>query len=218
MSTFGDRRHTRRGSFGLLVRDLAPEPDDEDDRLILTAAHLLDGLPEGTRVSFAPPGPEPSSAGGLSCGTVRRRVPLNRLPAIAVDAAVIKPDPGLKCSNEMDCGAPTGIRDLWVVEPESAAVAVRKQGAQTLETAGWLVPIPADHKMQDVKARYTQGWWVYGEDGAAFAGRGDSGSIVIDDGRKVIGMLVAIEYDGPGAAAFVHGIKQVFSALDIALP
>ncbi|MGH2853836.1 MAG: hypothetical protein ACRDLF_06555 [Solirubrobacteraceae bacterium] len=201
-----------------MVQDLIPESTDEDDRLILTAAHLLDDVPDGTRILCAPAGPEPSSADGRFCGTVRRRVPLSHLPSIVVDAAVVKPHPSIACSSHMDCGAPNGLRDLWVAEDESEVVAVRKHGAQTGMTSGQLMPIPADHYMEDVRARYAKGWWAYGSDGAAFAAKGDSGAIVVDEARRVVGMVVAIDHDGPDAAAFVHGIKQVFAALQIALP
>lgn len=117
----------------------------------------------------------------------------------------------------MACGNPKGIRDLWLVEDESQSIAVRKHGAQTRMTSGLLMPTRADHFMEDVRAHYSSGWWVYGDDGA-FAARGDSGSIVVDGDRQVVGMVVAVDRPGDGAAAFVHGIKQVFTALQIALP
>ena len=60
------------------------------------------------------------------------------------------------------------------------------------------------------------GWWAYGN-GGAFAERGDSGAIVVDDMQNAVGMLVAVEHDGIEAGAFVHGIKQILEALDIAL-
>ncbi len=118
----------------------------------------------------------------------------------------------------MDCGAIRGTRDLWIAD-DKLDVAVRKLGAQTRETAGTLKPVAADNRVKDLSARYSEGWWVYG-DGCAFAERGDSGAIVIDEQRKAVGMLVAVEHDGtegdhpPGA--FVHGVKQIFKALEIA--
>lgn len=217
MATFGDHGHTRRGSFGLLVRDLNPEKDDHDDRLILTAAHLFKGMPDNASVTCAPPGPEPSSITGQHCGTLRRRVPLSHLPTIVVDAAVVKPHRDFECSNEMECGAPQGTNDLWTVR-DATEIHVRKHGAQTGMTAGRLIPIAADHYMKDVRARYSWGWWVDGTNGTPFAARGDSGAIVIDDERRVVGMVVAIESPNEDAATFVHGINQIFSALQIALP
>jgi hypothetical protein len=218
VSAFGDNRHTRRGSFGLVVRDLIPEDRDEDDCLILTAAHLFEGLEDGASVLFAPPGPEPKSTGGQLCGTIRRRVPLRHLPSIDVDAAVIKPPAGFECGNHLQCGMPNGIRDLWVVDDDSEPIPVRKHGAQTRLTSGELLPVAAAHRMRDVRTRYGSGWWVYGTHGASFASRGDSGSIVVDSARQVVGMVVAVESEEKGAAAFVHGIKQIFAALQIALP
>ncbi len=200
------------------MRDLNPVDGDEDQRLILTAGHLFDGVPEGAPVLFAPPGPEPPSASGQYLGTVRRRVPLLYLPSIAVDAAVIKPREAITCTNQMACGTPAGTRDLWVVDDDSEIIRVRKHGAATSETHGELMPAAATHYMMDVQARYSSGWWAYGSSGHTFAARGDSGAIVMDENRHVIGMVVAIEEDKPDAATFVHGIKQIFAALQITMP
>jgi hypothetical protein len=197
-----------------MVRDLNPKPEDDDDRLILTAAHVVLGFPEETAMLYAPPGPEPSLSGGRPCGTLRRRVPLYHLPTIGVDAAVVKPIPTLACSNEMECGGPNGIRDLFVLDDEDELIAVRKHGAQTLLTTGELIPITADLEVEDVRARYNVGWWAYGN-GTQFAAKGDSGSIVVDDARRVLGMVVAVNRED--GAGFVHGIKQIFSALQITL-
>jgi hypothetical protein len=207
----------RHGSFGLLVRDLSPKTADKDDRLILTAAHLVTGIADGSAMLSAPPGPEPGN-NGTPCGIVRRRVPLHNLPSIAVDAAVIKPYGGVACSNEAAYGMPNGIRDLFVLEPhqKSELMSVRKHGAASHETTGSLLPCStSDLKLRDADIRYTAGWDVYGTDGKRFAERGDSGSIVVDENKAVVGMLVAVD-EGDGRA-FFHGIKQIFAALNIAL-
>jgi len=149
---------------------------------------------------------------------LRRRVPLHRITTIAVDAAVIKPPQGLDCGNRSAGGAVRGIRDLWTAD-DKEDVSVSKVGAQTLETTGTLKPVAADNRVKDLKVRYSMGWWAYGDHGA-FAEQGDSGAIVLDEERNAIGMLVAIEHDGAGEdapGAFVHGINQIFEALDIAL-
>jgi hypothetical protein len=219
LATYNDHRHTQRGSFGLLVRDLTPEAGDEDDRLILTAAHLFDSHDDDARVAHCPPGPEPGPTPGgpaaKHCGVLRRRVPLHRIPTIAVDAAVIKPPQGLQCSNETDGHGITGTRDL-LTEHDESTVPISKLGAQTQQTTGHLKPVTADLRIEDQKVRYSMGWWAYG-DQEKFADRGDSGAVVIDRARKVVGMLVAVEHDGPAAGAFVHGIRQILEALDIAL-
>lgn len=116
----------------------------------------------------------------------------------------------------MDCGAPQGTHDLWATH-DAVEIQVRKHGAQTGLTSGQLLPIAADHYMKDVRARYSWGWWVQGANGTPFAARGDSGAIVVDDERRVVGMVVAIESPDEHAATFVHGINQIFAALQIAL-
>jgi hypothetical protein len=201
---------------------LAPESGDTDDRLILTAAHLFDGHKDDARVAYCDPGVEPAPTQGdhatKHCGVLRRRVPLARIPTIAVDAAVIKPPESLACENESAGGCVRGTRDLWTVD-DNESIAVSKIGAQSGETRGALKPVAADNRVKDLRVRYSMGWWAYGEDGI-FAARGDSGAIVVDDERRAVGMLVAVEHEGDGdgpPGAFVHGINQIFEALDIEL-
>ncbi len=118
----------------------------------------------------------------------------------------------------MEHGTVRGQQDLWVAD-DKLDVAVRKLGAQTRETTGTLKPVAADNRMKDLSVRYSEGWWAYGN-GCAFAEPGDSGAIVIDEVNKAVGMLVAVEHDGTQSdaptGAFVHGIKQIFKALEIA--
>jgi hypothetical protein len=79
--------------------------------------------------------------------------------------------------------------------------------------------VAADLRVKDLRVRYSMGWWAEG-DGGVFAAPGDSGAIVVDEARNAIGMLVAVSThsgaDRP-PSAFVHGIKQIFEALDLAL-
>lgn len=201
-----------------MVRDLTPQDDDEDDFLLLTAAHVFSQVENGAPVLYAPAGPEPANGGGQHCGCIRRRVPLTNLPNISVDAAVIKPPRDFPCRNEPACGAPTGIRDLWVVDDEEEPIPVSKHGACTGYTTGELLAIAATLRIEHHKAEYTAGWMAYGNDGTPFAARGDSGAIVLDDQRRVVGMVVAVEGPEPGAGAFVHGVRQIFKALQVELP
>ncbi len=187
---------------------------------MLTAAHLFRDIPDGATVSFAPPGPEPLSTDGQDFGVLRRRVPLVFLPSIAVDAAVIKPYTEIECNNTMGCGALNGVRDLLLKSEHDNAIPVRKHGASTQETTGELLSIQSDHYMEDVEVRYSTGWWTYGSDGIPFAARGDSGSIVVDEQRNIVGMVVAVnreEGDRDGDC-FVHAIKPILSALQVRLP
>ena len=72
---------------------------------------------------------------------------------------------------------------------------------------------PADLKVEN-GSHYNLGWWVEG-DGSIFATTGDSGSILVDEDRRVVDMVVAVNRET--GFAFVHGIKQIFTALQIAL-
>lgn len=187
---------------------------------MLTAAHLFRDIPDGATVSFAPPGPEPSSTDGQDFGVLRRRVPLVFLPSIAVDAAVIKPYADIECDNAIGCGAPTGVRDLLLRCEHDSAISVTKLVASTQETTGELLSIQSDQYVEDVEARYSTGWWTYGSNGTSFAAKGDSGLIVVDDKRNVVGMAVAVNRreDGDAGDCFVHAIKPILSALKVTLP
>ena len=139
----------------------------------------------------------------------------------SVDAAIIKAEPGLRWEfdNGIDGRPPTALRDLFYPAPADL-VAVKKFGAASGLTRGYLDPVAADHHVWDVPVRYTCGWFCYGED-CQFARQGDSGAVVLDENHEVIGMAVAIEApqieDDPSVGCFMHGIRQIFSALAVAL-
>ncbi len=183
---------------------------------------MFDGHEDDARVAYCDPGPEPAPTQGdqaaKHCGVLRRRVPLARIPTIAVDAAVVKPPDGLACENDSAGGYVRGIRDLWTAD-DNENIAVSKIGAQTGETQGTLKPVAADLRVKDLRVRYSMGWWAEGN-GGVFAEPGDSGAIVVDEARNAIGMLVAVSTNSAGdrpSGAFVHGIKQIFEALDVVL-
>lgn len=62
------------------------------------------------------------------------------------------------------------------------------------------------------------GWWVEGDDGP-FAQPGDSGSIVVDEEHRVVGMAVAINVprNGEPHRTFCHSAAAIFASLGIAL-
>ena len=72
--------------------------------------------------------------------------------------------------------------------------------------------------MENVRTHYRDGWWVYGDGTPDFATGGDSGAIVVDEDKRIVGMVVAVESLDPGAPTFIHGIRQIFRALQIQLP
>jgi hypothetical protein len=201
----------------MVVRDLRPREGDEDERLILTAAHVVGDASAGATMAYVEPCSVPSVEAAHLCGELRRRVPLTNLSHIAVDAAVIKPHPGLEIDPAINGIVPRGTRDL-LLETDSVEVDVMKCGANTGLTRGRLLPANVDHYMTDVDARYTCGWWAVGDDGG-FGAEGDSGSVVLDERHMVVGMLVGLRLGGPQAGAgFVHGIRQILTALDIDIP
>lgn len=210
----------RKGSVALVVRDEDRLDSDEHPWLVLTAAHVVDGLTVGDAVDIEP---DPGLPHRVYLGEVRRIVPLAPLPSVAVDAAVIKPSAPFEWINSPDGVWVKEARDLWLAE-ETQEIRVSKRGAATGLTRGDLLPIAADHYMHDVRARYTCGWWVQGREGRLFADEGDSGSAVIDDEHRFVGLAVAIERRPHGTsgldlgvATFVHGARQVLTALNVSL-
>jgi hypothetical protein len=142
------------------------------------------------------------------------------LPHVAVDAAVIKPEGFFTYDNAPNGVGPKDVNDLWQIV-DGAMVPVYKRGATSGLTKGELLPINADHRMADMSARYTSGWWTSGIQGL-FADRGDSGSAVLDERHGFVGLVVGLEADPrevPGGAvdAYVHGARQILSALNVQL-
>ena len=137
-----------------------------------------------------------------------------------MDAAVVKPYAEIECCNTMGCGVPNGVRDLLLRSEHGRAIPVTKLGARAQETSGDLLSIQSDQYMEDIESRYSTGWWTSGSNGTCFAATGDSGSVVVDDQRKVIGMVVAVNQPEAGGDGdcFVHAIKPILSALRVRLP
>jgi hypothetical protein len=73
---------------------------------------------------------------------------------------------------------------------------------------------------------YVRGFYVYGTDPEApFAKPGDSGSVVVDDEDRVVGMIVAVKLTNPGSRtpglddpAFVVAMTDILEALEFRLP
>lgn len=168
-------------------------------------------------MAAAMPGPQPPDASGRICGRLRRAVPLYPQPSVAVDAAVIKLADDVEFDNAIGGHVPTAFNDLWA-NPPDFDLPVLKHGAATELTRGTLTPIASDHRVEGFFPRYTSGWWAYGDD-QPFAVPGDSGSMVVDEEHRLIGMAVAIEdrRADSNTGTFVHGVQQIFSALRIDL-
>lgn len=123
-----------------------------------------------------------------------------------VDAAVGKFDDAFQASPEiLDVGIPTGIAEA------SVNMAVKKSGRTTELTEGTVIAT-------DVTARvnYNEGKIALFEDQIAAdleADGGDSGSIVLDDLNRVVGLGFAA-----GQGVFISNrIQNVFSLLDVEL-
>ncbi len=221
MRQYGRRRPIRAGSVGLVVRDLEVRETDPHDLVVLTAGHTFPaGVGAAVKIA-APSALTPSPDDGSYFGTVRRLVPADPMSPCAVDAAIIKPESGLRWDydNSIDGRPPVSWRDLDHPAPNDV-VAVAKHGAASGLTSGQLDPITVDHHVYDTPSHYTGGWFAYGND-RQFAGQGDSGAIVVDEEHNVIGMAVAIEApqldDAPNVGCFIHGIRRICIALGVEL-
>jgi hypothetical protein len=153
---------------------------------------------------------------------VRRLMPIS-VPKdpCSVDAAIVKVEPGVRWdyNNEVDGRVPAGSRDLFHPPPDDL-VAIMKCGAASGLTKGLLDPGAADHRVYGVPARYTCGWFGWGDE-YQFAKEGDSGAVVLDGEHFVLGMAVAIEapqiQEDRTVGCYIHGIRQICRALRVDL-
>jgi hypothetical protein len=199
----------------MVVRSCRPE--DGDDPLVLTAAHVCGSL------SAAGPGEHnvlhfaagPSQQLGHPLGSVLRSVPVQAQASVHADATVIRPLDGIALDPRVGRGMPpAGVRDL-VSEDLDDYVRVFKQGRVTGLTEGLLDPILAEERAKSGRL-YTNGWWVEAGEGP-FAAVGDSGSIVTDEDGYVVGMVVAINKPDEGEAplTYCQAILPILDELDV---
>jgi len=160
-------------------------------------------------------------------GQLLRSEPICGIDEVTMDASVIQPDPGVKLGRRVRTGnAVRRIRDIDC-EPVGTEVIVYKRGAtQNHLTSGLLAvkSVDADitcriglHKHETTTRAYFDGYWIEGTDPHAFARDGDSGSIVVDEYDRLVGMVVAVTGDGnaPGDRAFCIPIARVLDALNV---
>jgi hypothetical protein len=137
---------------------------------------------------------------------------------MSVDATIIRPYQEITVDTRVGDGKePVGVRDL-LAEDLGDYVRVYKQGWVTGITEGFLEPILAEERVQSGTI-YRNGWWVEAEKGA-FAGAGDSGSIVTDQEGYVVGMVVANNTPSPDEPrlTYCHAIAPILDELDVVLP
>ena len=162
---------------------------------------------------------EPAERGAIRLGRAQPGV-IGRVPAGApscfVDCALVE----LEDSSQH----PPWLRSaLRATQPDECALAapgmcVVKSGAATGYTAGIVVDVAyADHPFIDGQ------WWtapgqllIDPRDAELnFSGPGDSGAAVLDEHRRIVGLLWGSNVNGQGIAC---PIAPVFSCLGVALP
>lgn len=225
--------HISAGTFGCLVRrgndlfilsnnhvladvnkgrpgDLILQPSPSDGG---TADDAIATLEEFVPLDFGTTEPECRIAGLLATGlntlagllgSQHRLEPVKQTPGVnRVDAALARPlSPDQVCPDILEIGPPTGIGEAIL------GMRVQKSGRTTGHTTGIITQIDATVRID-----------YYGP-GALFEGQliaspmsqpGDSGSAVLDEDRRGVGLLFA----GSDAATIINPIADVLTALRV---
>jgi hypothetical protein len=211
----------RAGSFGIPVRDRTTR-----ETVLLAAAHTVGALSPGfgrtNRVMFG----SSSMVGGSTdelLGQLIRSVPTAPCQELDVDAAIVRPAGGVQLRREISGGPTMGsARDL-LTETLKEPIPVHKRGARTGFTSGWLHTATTTVTLDDATqgaCLYLDAFLIEPSSSDAFALPGDSGSIVVDDHDRVVGMVVGVlgkmqkENERP---AICFPIMPTLDALDVDL-
>jgi hypothetical protein len=193
------------GTLGAIVRSR-----ETGDPQLLTCAHVV----KFSDVNVYQPGQQSASSGTDIVGTVLAL--RNEFSPLFLDCAVIDLN-GTR-------GTQSAIQDIGPVQGVSTQLpdlgeVVKKRGAATLLTHGFVVRLWSSSSVP----AYDQ---IEGSGGVPFvtlfAGKGDSGSVVLNASNQVIGLLFAIPNEdlGPGLgsqgmAMPIHNVQEALQ-VDIA--
>jgi len=190
---------------------LQPGPYDggriEDDRIADLAAFVQMRMMEETSTCFAANGVATllNMAAILVGSQARVRTMTARATDNLVDAAIAGPvPPDLAIEEILEIGVPSGIAfaDL--------GMKVRKSGRTTGLTHDEVlqVDVTANVRYGDTGARFTDQVMT-----GPMSQGGDSGSVVLDEQGRVVGLL----FGGSDKRTLVNRIEHVFAALDVTL-
>jgi len=195
------------GTLGAIVKD-----DASGDRMLLSNFHVMcvdDGWSVGDTMA------QPSRVDGGSCpadvvGELQRASLGGK-----VDCAVASHTTGGYSCSIVDIGNVTGTATAAV------GMAVRKRGRTTeltygtVDTVDLTVKIDYGNGLGDVTLTNQIGIDVDASQSVQFGDHGDSGSVVVNDDSKVVGLYFAGSEDGTYGAA--NPIQYVLDALSVSL-
>lgn len=217
------------GSFGLPVRDR-----NTGAVMLLTAAHVIGGLfPIATRetgvVGYGDLMEDhehetltaPVSAISSALGQLERSIPPSREQRCTVDAAVARVSSDRELRNQFDGEPIAGVRDIR--ELLDTDIAVTMFGARSNRREGVLNTAPVAERLRLGKTQhrifYERACHVRSTDGEPFAVSGDSGSILVDQDRNALAMVVGMltENEKPTPCALATPLVPVLEGLEIDL-
>jgi hypothetical protein len=140
-----------------------------------------------------------------------------------VDAVLIEPLPGVEASRDVsDNISAHGDYYEDPLDPSLLEVRVFKAGARSGLTSGLITQIGASFTVTHAQGQiqYPLGFLIMSDtEGIPFAQPGDSGSAVVDEGGRLLGLIVAMQPADrdPSALAFAIPIAPVISELGIQL-
>lgn len=193
---------------------------DTDEALILTAAHCVGSLAPCFREGVVVYTGDPMiPIGHEQVGRTIRSVPLAEADECRVDAAVIRPRASVTHDLRTDQGALR--RQVRPLGDDAFALHVSKVGGASGLTSGEVLSVEESVLLRirdapERSIRYESVFGVVGVDGP-FAARGDSGSVVFDDGNAIVGLVVGLDHSEEGDVTYCVRIEEVLVALGVAL-
>ncbi len=217
----GDERSFNPGTAGMVVKDkMTNQP------LMLTNWHVIavGGVIYNNSNVHQPEMKYRIDEFGLTdtTGNVIGNVERSKLDSgnVFMDAGCIRLIPGKRpISNQIaKIGEVSGIRELTEFDND---LSVSKKGATTSLTHGFIDGVSSTIKINyaGVGSMNVAGAYRINTDeniNGMFADTGDSGSVVVDDENRVVGLLFAA--NSRNGTALIIPIKNVFDTLDITLP
>lgn len=217
------------GSFGLPVKDQRTGVP-----MLLTAAHVIGSLfPMSTQETsvvgygdLASDEPHdtataPIPAIKIDLATLERSVPPERTQRCSVDAAIARVSSDRELRNHLGGEPIMGVRDIREVLDTDIQVCM--YGACSNMRHGILNTAPIAERLQVGNSKhevfYERACYISSRDERPFADRGDSGSIVVDEERLAVAMVVGLSGTGEGSAKLTLAtpLVPVLEALEVEL-
>jgi hypothetical protein len=202
--------------------------------MLLTAAHVIGSLfPMSTQETsvvgygdLASHEPHDTSTAPIpsinfDLATLERSIPPERTQRCSVDAAIARISSDRELRNHLGGEPIMGVRDIREILDTNIQVCM--YGAASNMRHGVLNTAPIAERLQVGNSEhdvfYERACYISSRDERPFADRGDSGSIVVDENRHAVAMVVGLSgaSEGPAKLTLATPLVPALEALEVEL-